>query len=179
MPWRECIFTDTGVVFPPSWDLHSEKGRVISASMGPVEVADDASLAAMLPHGPSDRIATQDIFARRDDAPWSPAASPKCPSDLIATQGLLSRLTSAPESPAVPSLPRTDERAALPAVTSPSVALRTDKQQDSSGLEPRRQSTCFKAVTRVRHSRSTEKWLADLNSELGEYRGALWWEAWS
>ncbi|KAJ1485237.1 hypothetical protein T484DRAFT_1945959 [Baffinella frigidus] len=92
MPWRHCIFTDAGIVYPPSWDMNTDKGRTISASMVCMGLPGSASLDALPPQGPSDRIATQDIFSRRDAAPWSPAA---------------------------PSLTRTDERAAPPDATSP------------------------------------------------------------
>ncbi|KAJ1482851.1 hypothetical protein T484DRAFT_1951297 [Baffinella frigidus] len=162
MPWRECIFTDTGVIYPPSWDMNST-GRDISASI----VADDASLAATPKHRPSGLIATGWRSPPQLLEPHSCASLPPTPkgSYRIATQDLFARLTSSPESSAVPSLPRTDEHAVLPAATSP----RTDEQQDFAMPEARGPPTCPKTATRLLRSHSAESWLAELNIELGEY----------
>ncbi|KAJ1489920.1 hypothetical protein T484DRAFT_3647257 [Baffinella frigidus] len=134
MPWRECIFTGTGVVYPASWDMNSL--RISDAIVRRGLTASVPALAATPKQGPSDRIATQDLatqdlFSRRDDVPWSPAASSQGLRDGITTQDLFCRLTSAPESPATPSLP-TDERAALPAEMSPCASIGSEKQKDSS-----------------------------------------------
>jgi hypothetical protein len=84
MPWRHCIFTDTGVVYPANWDMNALQGRGIPASMGPTELTDAASLTATLPQGPSGCIATQDLFSRKDAA--SPESPKHGPLERSATQ---------------------------------------------------------------------------------------------
>ena len=94
-------------------------------------LTDDASFTDTPTQGQDGSIATQDLFYRRDAAPWSSTAFSQDPSDRITTQDLFSRLPSSPESPTAPSLHRANERAALPAETSPCTALHTKKQQAS------------------------------------------------
>ena len=93
MPWRDLIFTDAGVVYPASWSK-SKQDLANSVSTMPMALPGATPFAET--HCPSGRISSQDLFARRD---------------------------SAPKLPAAPSPPRTDERAALPATTSPCAAL--------------------------------------------------------
>jgi hypothetical protein len=78
MPWRDIIFTDTGAVYPTSWNIKTQQGRDISETM----VLPATALAPTPPQGSSERIATQHLFSE-----------------------LLSRLDAAPESPAAYALP--------------------------------------------------------------------------
>jgi hypothetical protein len=126
MPWRELIFTDTGVVYPATWDMN-KYNRDNSKSMVHKELTDAASLAATplaaTPGKDNMHFPSLEDFADNGDC-TSEDSSPAAVS--IATQDLFSRRDAAPESP---SFPRTDERAALPAETSPCSTLRTEGQQ--------------------------------------------------
>ena len=102
MPWRECIFTEAGVIFPPTWDMnayHAARNisgtmvksestispcQDISSSTVLTEQADAASSINTPKHDQARPIALQDHFAgRQSPATTSPpaAASPYTPPD--------------------------------------------------------------------------------------------------
>jgi len=108
MPWRELVFTNAGVAYPVTWDMHKHIRDKVESTVHK-ELLDSATLP--------DAASTSENI--------SPAAM------TIATQDLFSRISSAPAS----SLPRTDERAALPAETSPCCILRTERRWRMSKVD--------------------------------------------
>ena len=108
MPWREVIFTESGAVYPASWNMNTID---ISESMGPTELPAASSFVATPPHVPNERLTIQDLFERARSLGDEVCAAP-------------------PESHAAPSNPGIDDRAALSAETLPFSALRTDADQD-------------------------------------------------
>ena len=129
MPWREVIFTDAGVVYPVTWDMHPQNRDKVKAKVRQ-QLIDSASL----PDKPKFHFPSFSDFAEDGDS-TSKAGSPAAMS--IATPDIFSRRDAAPAS----SVLRTDKRAALPAETSPCSILRTERKHD-----PRLQSSspiCF------------------------------------
>jgi len=107
IPWREVIFTETGAVYPASWNMNT---RDISEPMGPTGLPAASSLAASPPHVPSRRVTIQELFER---AKW-------LGNEVCAAP---------PESHAAPSNPGIDKRAARSAETLPYFALRNEEDQ--------------------------------------------------
>ena len=132
MPWRDLIFTDAGVVYPDSWSK-SKHDRDDSVATVPMALTGATSFADTPTRGPSGRIASQDLFSRRD---------------------------SAPKLPAAPSPHRTDERAALPAKTSPCTAFLTQVHQapllpcSSLACSERQPQKGFRSPLATREARS-------------------------
>ena len=124
MPWRELIFTDAGVVYPVTWDMHKDNREKVAATMrnrlrliAGKKLIDSASL-------PDKDKREFPSFA--DFADIAPTFEDCSPAEIpVATQDVFSRRNTAPAS----SVPR-DERAALLAETSPCSILRTERKQD-------------------------------------------------
>jgi len=122
MPWREVIFTDTGVVYPASWGMNTQH-RSKSESMGQMEPTDTASMPATPGKEKMDMTSFEHalkIFA--NDCDYTPEdGSPA--TMLIATQDLISRRDAEKESP---SILCTNEHAAAYR----DVAIHTDAQPE-------------------------------------------------
>ena len=132
MPWRDLIFTDAGVVYPASWSK-SKQDRVTSVSMAPTRAT---SFADTPTQDPSGRIASQDLFSRRDSAPKSPAAPPSlrpaAPAKSSSCTALLSDAHQAPQLRCSP--PTCSERQPQKGYCSP-LASRSGKTS-RTGLRP-------------------------------------------
>ena len=118
MPWRELIFTDAGVVYPVTWDMHPQNRDKVKAKVRK-QLIDSASL----PDKPNTHFPSFADFADDGDT-TSEAGSPA--TMFITTPDIFSRRDAAPAS----SVLRSDKRAALPAETSPCSILRTERKHD-------------------------------------------------